>query len=652
MAVALVPPSQQRQRNLTCGVCQEIYRAPRLLPCHHSFCLICIEGLVNVHGQSFPCPVCRKPTRVPVGGARVFPNNFWVTEEDLQLARNSVDAAMCPNHSMELLIFLCTECDQAICLRCRLTKHNNHNCEDLSEVAHRCKAELTEGQNRLEVTIRRLNEHLGQAKDNLRAAQHKRVSLKEQVQAQSNLLMARIARWREAVLKDVDTTSDALEEQLKQEVQNVQHELNSILPLQQRVQNALSEACDTDIVDAEKELRVGAGREEELVKAEDGMSTRTQRQGLYCDVSSVTDEDIKKFLGSLVTLDMPNVAVMETITQIYQFKREGLCNEVHAICPLDNGDVCVALGGIPPDYKGEMCGYLQEEDGMVHLSALDKRVTFKRFNGDESFHSTYHPCAGQFYLASKSASMLVLRWIDETCGVLETEVTSSDPFETQHTHLFEMNVKNKPLAFDASSTEMLFVVLEDAQKETCENMSDDENTQLDSTSQNAILGEEKTKVATALEKMEVSSTDTDSGCFSVPKSSSKKTPARTVQLYCQDHSEPIAKYIPPETPLPFLPTDVCFWHTEDEEKLLVTDWMNDSVHVVKVDDTGTCCFERHLAAGNGHLVKPSALDRDSQGRLWIGCSNGWLLRCEESKDIDDMTDIDGSDADSLVIVVD
>ena len=109
----------KNHQHLICGVCQEVFRSPRLLPCVHSFCLYCVEGLVRQHKQSFPCPQCRKSIPVPPDGALGFPRNIYIPDDDLELARNETRVIMCPapNHSSEPLVFFCKKCDQAICIR-------------------------------------------------------------------------------------------------------------------------------------------------------------------------------------------------------------------------------------------------------------------------------------------------------------------------------------------------------------------------------------------------------------------------------------------------------------------------------------------------------------------------------------------------------
>ena len=71
----------QRQRSSTqCAVCLDVPQIPCTVPCgnSHVFCLACLEGLVthnNSGGRSFPCPLCRKRVRIPLGGVASFKND-------------------------------------------------------------------------------------------------------------------------------------------------------------------------------------------------------------------------------------------------------------------------------------------------------------------------------------------------------------------------------------------------------------------------------------------------------------------------------------------------------------------------------------------------------------------------------------------------
>ena len=80
---------EQFDQLLTCCICLDRYRTPKLLPCQHSYCLDpCMEGLVDyVKKQvteaalvtSVPqvkCPECRAGHRIPYNGIQGFPTNY------------------------------------------------------------------------------------------------------------------------------------------------------------------------------------------------------------------------------------------------------------------------------------------------------------------------------------------------------------------------------------------------------------------------------------------------------------------------------------------------------------------------------------------------------------------------------------------------
>lgn len=88
MAATVVIPSNKTEK-LVCTICLELFRSPRLLPCHHTFCLSCLYDLAAQHNNTcFPCPSCRQHAAVPPGGVGQFQVNFYL-EDDLAEVQNS-----------------------------------------------------------------------------------------------------------------------------------------------------------------------------------------------------------------------------------------------------------------------------------------------------------------------------------------------------------------------------------------------------------------------------------------------------------------------------------------------------------------------------------------------------------------------------------
>ena len=56
---------QKLDDELTCPVCSEHFKEPKVLPCLHCFCKTCIADQIKyAEGDSFQCPKCRHEVQV------------------------------------------------------------------------------------------------------------------------------------------------------------------------------------------------------------------------------------------------------------------------------------------------------------------------------------------------------------------------------------------------------------------------------------------------------------------------------------------------------------------------------------------------------------------------------------------------------------
>nr|KAG5707563.1 hypothetical protein BaRGS_001111 [Batillaria attramentaria] len=88
--------------------------------------------------------------------------------------------------------------------------------------------------------------------------------------------------------------------------------------------------------------------------------------------------------------------------------------------------------------------------------------------------------------------------------------------------------------------------------------------------------------------------------------------------FVRDYLDAIATYSPPLTP--FRPSDVCFYNLGGQEVLLVADELNDAIHVVKTTSR-SFEFDRYLSPGCPLLVRPTALNVDNKGCLWVASNH-------------------------------
>ena len=142
------------EEQLTCPVCLEHYTNPKTLPCLHSFCQHCLEGLPLDKKNKINylyCPTCRRHTELPKKGAEAFPAAFTLNnlKEMQSLLKNTRDSiipqeATCSDHGRPLEFF-CATCSTEICSHCSVRNHKSHeydlitdsytkHCQELSSV--------------------------------------------------------------------------------------------------------------------------------------------------------------------------------------------------------------------------------------------------------------------------------------------------------------------------------------------------------------------------------------------------------------------------------------------------------------------------------------------------------------------------------------
>ena len=130
------------EERLTCPVCLDHYTNPKTLPCLHSFCLHCLEGLsLDKKSETFylSCPTCRHPTELPEKGVGSFPVAFHLNDlkEMYSLTKKKADLsnpqeATCSDHGKPLELF-CETCNTVICVNCSVRNHKHHEYDLITD---------------------------------------------------------------------------------------------------------------------------------------------------------------------------------------------------------------------------------------------------------------------------------------------------------------------------------------------------------------------------------------------------------------------------------------------------------------------------------------------------------------------------------------
>ncbi|XP_019862662.1 PREDICTED: tripartite motif containing 13-like, partial [Amphimedon queenslandica] len=204
---------------LTCPVCLERYTNPKILPCHHSFCEHCLEGLpLDKKNETYylSCPTCRQQTELPEEGVGAFPAAFTLNNfKDMHSLIKKVPKC---HHKKPLELF-CATCDAVICSICLVHDHNHHNielindsyakhCQELEE----CLSPLEERKEALKKVISSLTEREG---DIRQRGQGVLEEIHKMVEEMMNALHQSERKLTEQVKRVTDAKVKVLSEQIK-----------------------------------------------------------------------------------------------------------------------------------------------------------------------------------------------------------------------------------------------------------------------------------------------------------------------------------------------------------------------------------------------------------------------------------------------------
>ena len=219
---------------LSCSVCMSKYTDPKQLPCLHSFCLHCLNGIQRTSGRrdKIACPECRQEFNVPDNGnLAALPTNFRINSllDVLAIKECNTTGVKCGNcdertkqshYCFQCYAFWCEEC---IGLHNRIKANKDHYALALEEFQEQ------DFENILKRPSCALLDHEGHAKMPLElAANERKLRLKSAIESQKkraeakksqieklneyyNEVLEQAACVRENVLEYADSIHAAIE---------------------------------------------------------------------------------------------------------------------------------------------------------------------------------------------------------------------------------------------------------------------------------------------------------------------------------------------------------------------------------------------------------------------------------------------------------
>ncbi|XP_033864769.1 tripartite motif-containing 13 isoform X2 [Acipenser ruthenus] len=120
------------EEDLTCPVCCCLFEDPRVLPCSHSFCKKCLEGILEGNSNRswrppFKCPTCRKETTTTGINSLQINYSLRGIVEKYNKIKLTPKMSICRTHSGQPLNIFCSSDLKLICGFCAtMGDHKGH----------------------------------------------------------------------------------------------------------------------------------------------------------------------------------------------------------------------------------------------------------------------------------------------------------------------------------------------------------------------------------------------------------------------------------------------------------------------------------------------------------------------------------------------
>ncbi|XP_071827074.1 uncharacterized protein [Apostichopus japonicus] len=122
-----------------CSICLDLFKEPKLLPCLHRFCKLCLESLLEGQVGTFECPLCKDVCKIPNNRSDGFKTDFHMKRMmqfiQLQKTFENKEERECIGCEEKLKVtaycficngFLCVQCYQFHLTKKMFVKHQKH----------------------------------------------------------------------------------------------------------------------------------------------------------------------------------------------------------------------------------------------------------------------------------------------------------------------------------------------------------------------------------------------------------------------------------------------------------------------------------------------------------------------------------------------
>lgn len=238
-------------------------RSPRLLPCHHTFCLSCILAIYErqeYHRQSLApistddstsmaialqvsCPNCGGSFISTLAGLKELTTDHRIVQlMDFVGHTDKQVVTFCPNHALQPLNFFCEKCVQPICRDCTVLDHKECSKEeaviDLTKAKEKYAPALDEGVTKLAEETKSLAEKKADCQKALESCQEGDDSLTKSIKEMFDKIRKALNEREQEILDMTNSNPAKSKESIEAKLNKLSEKEQEVEGIQQEIKKA------------------------------------------------------------------------------------------------------------------------------------------------------------------------------------------------------------------------------------------------------------------------------------------------------------------------------------------------------------------------------------------------------------------------------
>ena len=251
------------EEQLTCPVCLDLYTNPKTLPCLHSFCQECLEGLPQereARGDThyLSCPTCRQHSEVPREGVGAFPvafhlNNLKEVTQSLKKKAFDPQQVTCNDHDKPLEVF-CETCKTVICFHCAVRTHKDHKYDLVSDCYPKHYQMLHDSLKPVKGKKEALKKVLSDLAEREGEIRERGEGVLEEIQGMVEEMIGILRQSERKLTEQVKRVTDAKLEMLSGQTKSIQTSLSLLEDVEGYVEQSLKRGTHQQVLSSKKQM--------------------------------------------------------------------------------------------------------------------------------------------------------------------------------------------------------------------------------------------------------------------------------------------------------------------------------------------------------------------------------------------------------------